>query len=142
MKITRDFRPLSDRYSFDCGPCSYANGFAQIDTQPGCRATTAPGDRPVHKRTIVNFCEGDLTTDGVRDRRRVRRRSSASSPGGTTKRAYGPMKIDAVFHDALRQAFREARPRRPAALSAVSDAAAGLSSRHPIPSVREPPANV
>ena len=33
MKITRDFRPLSDRYSFDCGPCSYANGFAQIDTK-------------------------------------------------------------------------------------------------------------
>ena len=33
MKITRDFRPLSDRYSFDCGPCSYANGFAQIDTR-------------------------------------------------------------------------------------------------------------
>ena len=26
MKITRDFRPLSDRYAFDTGPCSYANG--------------------------------------------------------------------------------------------------------------------
>ena len=33
MKITRDFRPLSDRYSIDCGRCSYANGFAQIDTK-------------------------------------------------------------------------------------------------------------
>ena len=33
MKTTTDFRPLSDRYEFDCGPCSYANGFAQVDTQ-------------------------------------------------------------------------------------------------------------
>ena len=31
MKITRDFRPLSDRYSFDL--CTTANGFAQIDTR-------------------------------------------------------------------------------------------------------------
>ena len=32
MNTTQDFRPLSDRYELDCGPCSYANGFAQIDT--------------------------------------------------------------------------------------------------------------
>ena len=33
MKTIRDFKPLSDRYSFDVGACSYANGFAQIDTR-------------------------------------------------------------------------------------------------------------
>ena len=32
MKTIRDFKPMSDRYSFDFGPCSSANGFAQIDT--------------------------------------------------------------------------------------------------------------
>ena len=33
MRITRDFKPMSDRYGFDFGPCSTANGFAQIDTR-------------------------------------------------------------------------------------------------------------
>ena len=55
MKITRDFRPLSDRYSFDCGPCSYANGFAQIDTKQD--APWYGGWSSPTQRTIVNFCE-------------------------------------------------------------------------------------
>ena len=33
MKTIRDFKPMTDRYSFDVGACSYANGFAQIDTR-------------------------------------------------------------------------------------------------------------
>ena len=49
MKTTSDLRPLSDRYEFDCGPCSYANGFAQVDTRQdapyygsGARRLSAP----------------------------------------------------------------------------------------------------
>ena len=34
MKTIRDFRPLSDRYSFDLGPCSYANGEPSIISDP------------------------------------------------------------------------------------------------------------
>ena len=60
MKTTRDFRPLSDRYSFDCGPCSYANGFAQIDTRQD--ASYYGSWASPTRRTIVNFCEGDVTT--------------------------------------------------------------------------------
>ena len=33
MRIIRDFKPVSDCYSFDCGPCAAANGFAQMDTK-------------------------------------------------------------------------------------------------------------
>ena len=87
MKTTRDFRPLSDRYRFDCGPCSYANGFAQIDTRQDAScygAWCSPA-----KRTIVNFCEGDVTTTVCE----------------TDEGGYGPMKIDALSHDALREAF-------------------------------------
>ena len=71
MKITRDFRPLSDRYSFDCGACSYANGFAQIDTRQG---------RPLVRRVVCaryahhrQLLRGRRDHDGVRDRRRVLR---------------------------------------------------------------------
>ena len=104
MKITRDFRPLSDRYGFDCGPCSYANGFAQIDTKQ---------DAPwyaqwcsVSARTIVSFCEGDVTTTvcetDAEFAAQLRELAQWNAEAG-----YGPMKIDAVFHDELRQAFEK-----------------------------------
>ena len=59
MKITRDFRPLSDRYSFDCGPCTTANGFAQIDTRQDASyfGTWANPFR----REIVTYTEGDIS---------------------------------------------------------------------------------
>ena len=84
MKTTSDFRPLSDRYEFDCGPCSCAKGFAPVDTRQdapyygiGCSPT---------ERTIVSFCEGDVTTtvcetdDGFVAELR-------DSPGGRTRPA-------------------------------------------------------
>ena len=60
MRITRDFKPMSDRYGFDFGPCSTANGFAQIDTRQDASyygTWCSPA-----ARTIVNYCEGDVTT--------------------------------------------------------------------------------
>ena len=102
MKITRDFRPLSDRYGFDCGPCSYANGFAQIDTRQDASyygTWCSPA-----KRTIVNFCEGDVTTTVCESDEeflsQIRELAAWNDEGG-----YGPMKIDAVSHDGLREAF-------------------------------------
>jgi hypothetical protein len=49
----------ADRYHFDFGPCSYANGFYQIDTDQdawyfGQWANPAT-------RTTVSFTEGDVT---------------------------------------------------------------------------------
>ena len=104
MKITREFRPLSDRYSFDCGPCSYANGFARIDTKqdaPWFGHWCSPA-----QRTIVGFSEGDLTTtvcetddDFVEQVRELARWNDEAG--------YGPMKIDALSHDELRAAFEK-----------------------------------
>jgi len=102
MKTTTDFRPLSDRYAFDCGPCSHANGFAQVDTRQ---------DAPYYgiwcsptKRTIVSFCEGDVTTRVCETDdefvSQIRELAQWNDEAG-----YGPMKIDAVFHDELRRAF-------------------------------------
>ena len=102
MKITRDFRPLSDSYSFDCGPCSYANGFAQIDTRQDASyygTWCSPS-----KRTIVNFCESDVTTTVCEtDEEFVRQVGELAA--WNDESGYGPMKIDAVSHDALREAF-------------------------------------
>ena len=102
MKITRDFRPLSDRYSFDCGTCSYPNGFAQIDTRQDASyfgTWTAPA-----KRTIVNFCEGDVTTTVCEtDAELVQQLRELAA--WNDERGYGPMKIDAGLDDELRQAF-------------------------------------
>ena len=104
MKITRDFRPLSDRYSFDCGPCSYANGFAQIDTRQDAAHFGTWGSPGA--RTIVSFCEGDVTTTvcetDAEFSAHLRELARWNDEAG-----YGPMKIDAVFHDALRQAFEK-----------------------------------
>ena len=102
MKTIRDFKPLSDRYSFDVGACSYANGFAQIDTrQDGAHFGTwgAPATR-----TIVNFCEGDVTTTvcetDAEFAEQLRELARWNAEAG-----YGPMKIDPGFDDGLRQAF-------------------------------------
>ena len=102
MKIIRDFRPLSDRYSFDTGACSYANGFAQIDTKQDASyygTWCAPATR-----TIVNFSEGDLTTTvcetDAEFAEQLRELARWNAEAG-----YGPMKIDAGFGDGLRQAF-------------------------------------
>ena len=104
MKITRDFRPLSDRYSFDCGPCSYANGFAQIDTKqdaPYLGTWVSLG-----ARTIVNFSEGDLTTTVCETDaeliEQIRDMAKWNDEAG-----YGPMKIDPGRDEALRQAFEK-----------------------------------
>ena len=40
MKITRDFRPLATRYSFDTGPCSYP-GWPHLDRSPDSKSFTA-----------------------------------------------------------------------------------------------------
>ena len=104
MKNTRDFRPLTDRYHFDTGPCSYANGYAQVDTRQDASyfgSWVSP-----RRRTIVSFSEGDVTTtvcetdeELVAEIRELVRWNDGAG--------YGPTKIDAVSHDELRCAFEK-----------------------------------
>ena len=104
MKITRDFKPLSDRYSFDFDPCSYANGFAQIDTrQDGSHYGTWCA---LATRTIVNFCEGDVTTTvcetDAEFAGQLRELARWNAEAG-----YGSMKIDPGHGDEIRQAYEK-----------------------------------
>ena len=57
--ITRtDFAP-ADRYVYDCGACSVAKGFAQVDTSQDAPyfGTWANPEKWI----LVNYCEGDVT---------------------------------------------------------------------------------
>jgi len=58
MKITREFAP-ADRYLYDFGLCSYANGWAQVDTAQDASyfGTWANPTRLL----IFTYCEGDTT---------------------------------------------------------------------------------
>ena len=57
--IVKRWFESSDRYTFDFGPCSLKNGFAQVDTEQDASyfGTWANPET----RTIVNYCEGDVT---------------------------------------------------------------------------------
>ncbi len=102
MKTSRDFKPLSDRYSFDCGPCSIANGFAQVDTKQDASYYGTWCSPAV--RTIVNFAEGDLTTT-VCDTDAEFTEQLRELARWNDEAGYGPMKIDPGSDDGLRHAF-------------------------------------
>jgi len=78
MKTTRDFRPLSDRYAFDCGPCSYANGFARIDTKQD--APWFSHWRSPAERTIVGGTAGHISSKAALTRAILKSRRSLAFP--------------------------------------------------------------
>ncbi len=132
MKITRDFRPLTDRYAFDTGPCSYANGFAQIDTRQDA-SYYGTWCSPV-ARTIVSFCEGDVTTTVCEtDAEFVEQLREAAR--WNDEAGYGPDEDRRRVSRRAAPRVREARPRGPAALSA----APRRSARRPRPPSGLPP---
>jgi hypothetical protein len=58
VELIRNFEAMSDRYKYDFRLCTYANGWAQIDTRqdaPYYGTWTNPD-----RREIFNYCEGDL----------------------------------------------------------------------------------
>ena len=57
--IIRNFELMSDRYKYDFRRCTYAKGWAQVDTKQDASyygTWTNP-----EQREIFNYCEGDLT---------------------------------------------------------------------------------
>jgi hypothetical protein len=58
MRTAREFAP-ADRYTYDFGACSYANGFAQVDTSQDASyfGTWCSPSRLM----VVSYCEGDVT---------------------------------------------------------------------------------
>lgn len=61
MKTVRNFEPDGVRYSFDCGSCSYANGWAQIDTSND--ASYYGNWTNPSTLQIASYCEGDVTLE-------------------------------------------------------------------------------
>jgi hypothetical protein len=101
MKITREFAP-ADRYRYDFGLCSYANGWAQFDTAQDASyfGTWANPTRLL----IFSYCEGDTTL------------KEAASPEEfaaelreidvwNRAQVYGPARIDPGYRTEMKEAF-------------------------------------
>jgi hypothetical protein len=105
IKTTRQFAP-GDRYRYDFGPCSYAKGWAQLDT---AQDASYYGNwvNPSERKTF-SYCEGDTTlvecdTDeefAAHVRESVKWHDEAG---------HGPARIDpGLGHDGVRAALERA----------------------------------
>ena len=101
MKITREFAP-ADRYLYDFGLCSYANGWAQVDMAQDASYFGTWANPTL--LMIFNYCEGDTTL------------KEAASPeefaaelreidAWNRAHGYGPVRIDPGFDPAMKAAF-------------------------------------
>ena len=101
MKITREFAP-ADRYLYDFGLCSYANGWAQVDTAQDASyfGTWANPTRML----IFNYCEGDTTLkeaeSSLEFATELRRIDAWNRAQG-----YGPARVDPGSDPAMMAAF-------------------------------------
>lgn len=59
MNVENSFRPDADRYQFDFGECSYAQGFCQIDTTQD--ASYYGNWINLTSRKAVVYAEGDIS---------------------------------------------------------------------------------
>lgn len=101
MKTTREFCP-SDRYAYDFGPCTYANGFAQIDTKQDASyfgTWVSPA-----RRMIVNYCEGDVTIH-VAETGQELVEGLREIDEWNVAHGYGRARIDPGLNPAFRQEF-------------------------------------
>lgn len=100
--IERSWQP-TDRYRFDCGQCSYANGYAQIDTGQDASyfgTWCSPTDR-----AIVCYCEGDVTIERA-DTDEEFTAAIRDLAAWNDRQGWGPMRIDALATPALAETFR------------------------------------
>lgn len=99
---TRRFFAQADRYVFDFGPCSYKEGFAQVDTAQDASYFGTWASPTARK--IVSYAEGDVTiheaeTDEefVAELRRIDEWNVANG--------HGNARIDPGFDPAMKAAF-------------------------------------
>jgi len=102
MKIKRSFNGMTDRYAFDFGPCTYANGLAQIDTKQDASyfGTWCNPD----SLKIVNYCEGDITVKTA-DNAEEFAAEIRDLAAWNDKHGWGPMKIDKGLGDEMAAKF-------------------------------------
>lgn len=59
MNSLTSFNPVTDRYHFDFGECSYERGFCQVDTEQD--ASYYGNWVNLTERKFVSYAEGDIT---------------------------------------------------------------------------------
>lgn len=101
MKVTREFAP-ADRYRYDFGPCSYENGFAQVDTAQDASyyGTWANPTSLV----IFSYCEGDTTHMQCEDAEEFAAELRRIDEWNVQNR-HGNARIDPGFDPAMKAAF-------------------------------------
>jgi len=101
MKVTSEFCP-GVRYAYDFGLCSYADGWAQVDTAQDASyfGTWANPTRLM----IFSYCEGDTT---LKEAVSSEEFSAGLREFDAWNRAngYGPARIDPGFDPVMRAAF-------------------------------------
>lgn len=102
MKVTRQHVP-ADRYLYDFGPCSYENGFAQIDTSQDASyfGTWANPSSLV----IFSYCEGDTTHMQCETAEEFAAELRAID-SWNVKQGHGHARIDPGFDPAMKAAFQ------------------------------------
>ena len=104
MKHERDFMPNGDRYHFDFGECTAANGYAQVDT-PQDASYFGIWTNPFDFIT-VSFMEGDIIRDIANDAKEyaefLRKLHAAYEKMETPI-----IGIDPMLNDKLEQRFKE-----------------------------------
>lgn len=103
MKITRAFVAV-DRYHFDFGPCSYENGWAQVDTRQdasyfGIWANPA-------QLMIFAYAEGDTSHKEAADAAEFAAELRAIDEWHR-RHGYGPARIDPGFDPAMKAEFEK-----------------------------------
>lgn len=101
VTLDRAFIP-SSRYRFDSGPCSYAKGYAQVDTRQDASyfgTWTSPAERK-----IVCYAEGDVTTQTA-DTDAEYVAAIRELAAWNDDHGWGPLKIDALANPPLAAAF-------------------------------------
>lgn len=103
MKTTRYFKS-GDRYEFDFGMCSTANGYGQVDT-PQDAFYFGTWASP-YERKIVTYCEGDVTIlEAETDEEFVQELQNIAD--WNEKNQGKPARIDPGLKPELAEAFRK-----------------------------------
>lgn len=101
MKTTREFA-AGDRYRYDFGLCSYANGWAQIDTAQDA-SYFGTWANPT-KLMIFSYCEGDTTLQEAETPEEFAAALRAIDAWNVNA-GYGPARIDPGFDPDMKAAF-------------------------------------
>lgn len=103
MKRTDDFLMMADRYRFDFGECSSANGFAQVDT--GQDASYYGTWANPFTFEIITYAEGDICRLQAESKGEFVREIQAIRIWNETQ-GHGFFGIDAMCQENIESEFR------------------------------------